>query len=98
MKNFELVLTLRKCSNPHGLVIILLWFSVHVSLYVFNGPRLALSDVKLYLKAADFLLKHGHWEGPHQFFYITHISVISFFRLIAPHSTLPIVIFQSILS
>ncbi len=74
-----------------------LWLSVHAVLIAFYGYR-NLFDANGYLEGADFLLANGNLIDIHHAFYITHISIIAFFRWIFPNLVYPTIIFQCILS
>lgn len=77
--------------------ITLLWLLIHTFLWLDAGPR-ELYDSRLYAEAAQYLFQHGRLESWDQIFYIVPIFLIGLFETTFGASTIPFVVFQSIVS
>jgi hypothetical protein len=86
-----------KNHKTHYLILFLVWLSVHQLLFLHFGIR-TLYDARVYITEADYLLMHGELSEVYRVFYSFPIAVIAFFKILSPHSVLPVLFFQCVVS
>lgn len=79
------------------ILITFLWVLVHGALVMVFGYR-DLHDAGVYLREADFFLANGKLHDLSHAFYLTHITLITFFRWLFPGHVYPIILFQCVVS
>lgn len=80
-----------------SILLVVLWFGIHIALFLHYGVR-DLLDAHRYTLKADFLLTHGHLEEASDLFYVVHIALLALFGRVFHPAIIPFIIFQCILS
>ena len=80
-----------------SIVLAVLWLGIHTVLFLHYGVR-DLLDAHRYALKADFLLAQGHLEEASDLFYVVHIGLLALFGRFFHPATLPMIVFQCILS
>jgi hypothetical protein len=80
-----------------SVLLVLLWFAIHIALFRHYGVR-DLLDAHRYQLKADFLLAHGHLEEASDLFYVVHIALLALFKRLFHPAVIPFILFQCVLS
>jgi hypothetical protein len=80
-----------------SILLVALWFGIHVALFLHYGVR-ELLDAHRYTLKADFLLAHGRLEEASDLFYVVHIALLALFGTVFHPPVIPFIIFQCLLS
>lgn len=80
-----------------SIVLAVLWLGIHTVLFLHYGVR-DLLDAHRYALKANFLLAQGHLEEASDLFYVVHIGLLALFERLFHPATLPVIVFQCVLS
>jgi hypothetical protein len=84
-------------TRPNVVLLVFLWLGIHICLVFYYGAR-PLGDALGYVQGGDFLLASGGIPDNLHSFYVVYLGLVAVFRYIFPGDTLPVIIFQSLVS
>lgn len=80
-----------------SIILAVLWLGIHTVLFLHYGVR-DLLDAHRYALKANFLLAQGHLEEASDLFYVVHIGLLALFERLFHPATLPVIVFQCVVS